>query len=90
MFSFHDREEIEPRILVRIAKYMGLKPRDLILEKILRIVPLHQQPSDYAYWNSRPVSERIDAIEILRSQYIQFKKDVKPGLQRVCRVIKQS
>lgn len=59
------------------------------MEKVLRIVSLHQQPSDYAYWNSRPVSERIDAIEILRSQYIQFKKDVKPGLQRVCRVIKQ-
>jgi len=60
------------------------------MEKVLRIVSFHEQPSAYAYWNSRPVSERIDAIEILRSQYIQFKKDVEPRLQRVCRVIKQS
>ena len=60
------------------------------MEKILKIVPLHEQSNEYEYWTSRPVNERIDAIEILRSQYIQFKKDAKPGLQRVCRVIKQS
>jgi len=54
------------------------------MEKILRIVSLHEQPSDYEYWISRPVSERIDAIEILRDQYIKFKKDVQPRLQRIC------
>ncbi len=60
------------------------------MEKVLKIVPLRQQPSDYGYWISRPVSERIDAIEILRNQYISFKKGVKPGLQRFCRVVKQT
>jgi hypothetical protein len=60
------------------------------MEKVLKIVPLHEQPNDYEYWISKPVSERIDAIEILRNQYIQFrKKDVESRLQRVCRVIKQ-
>ena len=56
------------------------------MKKVLRIVYLHEQPSDYAYWISRPVSERIEAIEILRNQYIQSKK-VEPRLQRICRVI---
>ncbi len=28
-FAFHDREEIGPRMLVRIAKYTGLTPTDL-------------------------------------------------------------
>ena len=28
-FSFHDREEIGPRMLARIAKRTGLTPRDL-------------------------------------------------------------
>jgi len=59
------------------------------MEKILRIVSLHEQPSDYEYWISRPVSERIDAIEILRDQYIKFKKDVQPRLQRICRIVEQ-
>ena len=59
------------------------------MEKVVRIVPLHNQPSDYKYWVSRPVKERLEAIESLRSQYIEFKKDaIKPRLQRICRVIK--
>lgn len=28
-FAFHDREEIGPKMLARIAKYTGLKPEDL-------------------------------------------------------------
>lgn len=59
------------------------------MEKILKIVPLHERSNDREYWLSRPISERIDAIEILRNQYIKF-RDVEPRLQRVCRVIKQA
>jgi predicted RNA binding protein YcfA (HicA-like mRNA interferase family) len=29
VFAFHDREELSPRILARIAKHTGLKPEDL-------------------------------------------------------------
>lgn len=29
VFSFHDSEEIGPRMLARIAKHTGLKPSDL-------------------------------------------------------------
>lgn len=29
IFAFHDREEIGPRMLSRIAKHTGLKPEDL-------------------------------------------------------------
>jgi predicted RNA binding protein YcfA (HicA-like mRNA interferase family) len=29
VFAFHDREELGPRILARIAKHTGLKPEDL-------------------------------------------------------------
>lgn len=60
------------------------------MEKVLRVVSLHEQSKDYEYWLSRPVGERIDAVELLRNQYIKFRKDVEPRLQRVCRVIKQS
>jgi predicted RNA binding protein YcfA (HicA-like mRNA interferase family) len=28
-FAFHDREEIGPRMLARIAKHTGLRPNDL-------------------------------------------------------------
>jgi predicted RNA binding protein YcfA (HicA-like mRNA interferase family) len=29
VFAFHDRDEIWPRMLARIAKHTGLKPEDL-------------------------------------------------------------
>lgn len=29
VFAFHDKEEIGPRMLARIAKHTGLKPQDL-------------------------------------------------------------
>jgi len=29
VFSFHDREEIGPKMLARVAKRTGLKPEDL-------------------------------------------------------------
>jgi len=29
VFAFHDRDEIGPRMLARIAKHTGLKPDDL-------------------------------------------------------------
>ncbi len=35
-------------------------------------------------------AERLDAIELLREQYLEFHKDVEPGLQRVCRIVKQA
>ena len=29
VFAFHDREEIGPRMLARMAKHTGLRPQDL-------------------------------------------------------------
>ena len=29
VFAFHDREEIGPRMLARMAKHTGIKPEDL-------------------------------------------------------------
>jgi len=29
VFAFHDRDEIGPRMLARLAKHTGLKPEDL-------------------------------------------------------------
>jgi hypothetical protein len=60
------------------------------MEKVLRIVSLKNQPSDYAYWISQPITKRLDAIEILRQQYLAFNKHVEPRLQRICRIVKQT
>ena len=59
------------------------------MDKVLKIVNLKDNHSDFAYWTTKTFIERLDAIEFLRDQYIKLKKDVQPGLQRVCRIINQ-
>ncbi len=61
------------------------------MEKVVRRISLKDQQSDFAFWQTKSPEERLAAIELLRNQYIKFiKKDAEPGLQRVCRVIKQT
>ena len=61
----------------------------LNMENSLKIVGLKDGGTDFLYWMSRTEIERLEAIEILRQQYINYKKDVQPRLQRVYRVINQ-
>lgn len=60
------------------------------MEKSLKIVHLKDRNTDFLYWNSRSEIERLQAIETLRQQYINYKKDVQSRLQRVCRIINQN
>ncbi len=60
------------------------------MEKVLKIVTTGDETSDAEYWQNKSVSERLEAIEFLRNQYIKFNKNVKPGFQRVCRVIRKT
>ena len=59
------------------------------MDKVVRIIDMHNDPGDRAFWLSKTPEERIEAIEILREQYVRFKGDVQQGLQRVCRIIEQ-
>jgi hypothetical protein len=61
----------------------------LNMEKVLKIVQLKDKQSDFVYWQTKSIEEKLNAIEFLRQQYIKFDKNVKPGFQRVCRVINQ-
>jgi len=59
------------------------------MEKVISIVKKSDTQSDFQYWQTKTMQERIDAIEILRLQYIEMNKNVQPGLQRVYTVVKQ-
>ncbi len=59
----------------------------LIMDKVLKIISLKDKQNDFEYWMTKSVTERLATIELLRQQFINFKKDVQPRLQRVCRII---
>ena len=57
------------------------------MEKMLKIVKLKYSTTDFNFWQNQSDVNKLKAIEILRQQYINFKKDVEPRLQRVYRII---
>lgn len=59
------------------------------MQKSLKIVQLKDQGHDFAFWSTKSEVERLQAVEALRQQYINYRKDVQPRLQRVYRVINQ-
>ena len=59
------------------------------MDKSLKIVQLKDRNTDFLYWNSKSEIERLQAVETLRLQYINYKNDVQPRLQRVYRIINQ-
>lgn len=61
-----------------------------MMEKVVKIVNLKDKQSDYDFWQTKDFKDRLEAIEMLRSQYIKFNANVQPRLQRFCRVINQA
>lgn len=57
------------------------------MDKVVNIINLKTKTSDLKYWQSKSYQERFDAIELLRSQYINFNNHVQPRLIRVCQII---
>ena len=59
------------------------------MEKVISVIKKSDDRNDFKFWQSKSYQERIDAIETLRSQYFQMKKNVQQGVQRVYTVVKQ-
>ena len=57
--------------------------------KSLKIVNLKDKSTNFLYWSSKSEIERLQALELLRQQYINYNKNVKSRLQRVCNIINQ-
>lgn len=60
------------------------------MEKVLHVVNNKAEQPDYSYWKQITDQERIDAIEIRRSQYLQMQKDVQQGVQKVYTIVKRN
>ncbi|MBN8586962.1 MAG: hypothetical protein J0L94_01425 [Rhodothermia bacterium] len=58
------------------------------MKKELRIVPLHQQPSDFDYWKKQTAEARLEALHILRQRYLSLIGHGQ-GFQRVYRIVKR-
>ena len=58
------------------------------MEKVIRIVDKNNSGFDAKYWLKKSSRERIEALELLRNQYLT-KNGTRQRLQRVCRIIER-
>jgi hypothetical protein len=59
------------------------KERAIGVEKTFAKVSIHQQESDFAYWQSQPYQARLAGLEQIRREYHQWRYGAEPRLQRV-------
>jgi len=51
-------------------------------------VSIHDQPSDFAYWQTQPYAVRLATLELIRREYHRWKYGAEPRLQRVCAIVR--
>ncbi|MCP4702639.1 MAG: hypothetical protein GY862_38130 [Gammaproteobacteria bacterium] len=49
---------------------------------------LEEASGDFLYWQSQPYEKRLEALETIRTEYINWKYGVQQRFQRIYRVIK--
>ena len=52
-------------------------------------IALLQPHNDFAYWQTRPIKERLDALEQIRREYHSWRYHAEPRLQRVHSIAKR-
>lgn len=58
------------------------------IAKVVKIVKMSEQKSDFEYWQTRPVAERLAALEEIRAEYHGKDYESQRGLQRVFTISK--
>ncbi|MFO7540572.1 MAG: hypothetical protein R6X32_21230 [Chloroflexota bacterium] len=61
----------------------------MAIQPVMRKVKQDEQESDFRYWQTRPYSERLKALETIRREYHQWKYGTEPRFQRVYKIVKQ-
>jgi hypothetical protein len=59
------------------------------IAKVYRKVSLKNQPSDFAYWQSKSYEERLAALEEIRQEYHGWENSPEQRLQRVYTIVKR-
>ena len=90
------RQLLEERsIIVFVLEYVLQRShlrsiRPLMDKTVVRKFKLGEEPTDFAYWQSRPMEERLRTLETIRREYHQWRYGAEPEFQRVCRVVKRA
>ena len=51
------------------------------MKAVVNKAALHDELDEIAYWLTRPVAERIAAVEVLRQRVYSYNADTRAGIQ---------
>lgn len=90
-WDLYHAQQKEAETLAEIQQYMPQRPvkshREIAM--VYRKSRIGEEGSDFAYWQSRPPIERLEALEQIREEYHLWKYGQEPRLQRVYTIIKR-
>jgi hypothetical protein len=58
------------------------------ISKVVTKVPVREQKSDFAYWQTQPYEVRLATLEQIRREYHQWRYGAEPGFQRVVTIVR--
>jgi hypothetical protein len=59
------------------------------IARVVTKINIHQQTSDFAYWQTQSYQARLDALEEIRQEYHRWRYGAEPRLQRVYTIVKR-
>ena len=57
---------------------------------VIRIMNIDETKNDFAYWQTQSYETRLQTLEEIRNEYINWKYGTQPGFQRVYRIVEQA
>lgn len=77
----------EIRAIVLLPRGRFILMTDRKIERIVRMTNLHDEQSDFAYWQTKSYAERVAALEEIRREYNNWRyTDAERRFQRVWRI----
>jgi hypothetical protein len=65
-------------------------PSERAMVRVVAKSAVGDEPDEIAYWMTVPVADRIAAVEVLRRRVFGGTDAARLGLQRVCRITRNS
>jgi hypothetical protein len=59
------------------------------LQPVVKKKGLHDSDSDFAFWQSQTMQQRLAALEQIRQEFHQWRYGAQPRLQRVYSILKR-
>ena len=59
------------------------------IAKVVTKTDIHQQASDFAYWQTQSYPARLAALEEIRQEYHRWRYGAEPRLQKICTIVKR-